>query len=299
MAISLTVGEYENILILNFGEDYYMNSAILTSTNYQFDNGMYVKSIEVVNSQSIKLWVEKFYGFETFTLTLSDQILKANQTPFNTTTEISPFKSSSTISNYNGLIKTWRSSKKILADSQRMYIGGEKGIDVLYRKTKTSNIRWGQIFDEYGISAMTVVNYPDDLIVEDTQEPYLTGQNPLPDSSQNSGVSVIEFTITDADTSIELTAITVYVNNTLAFRGGFGGWLNEYSGSIIVEYKEINFNIIPPNVLQSGEEVSVRVIATDLVGNSLDETYQFSITSGSIEEGWGGGEWGSSGWGGI
>ena len=298
---SLVNDIYEITLRLTYTEPMTVNAEYSNAANYKFNNGMYARLIEVVDDQNVILLVENFHTNKEFSLSVSSSILDAYGNPipdnFNSIT-IQPFQSAATISNFNGLTRSWRQNNVVLADSQRIYVSGIRGIDV-YRKRSASNpTRWGQILDEYGVNSMFVANFPNDLVVSDTDAPSLENQSPAPLSSVLSAdADIISFNISDATTAVEPTAVTVYVNGTIAFSGGFGGWYNGYSGKVIVNHKELEFSIIPPKLFAVGSVVIVRVVAIDLLNNRLDTTYQFSIAPAALTGGWGGGSWGEAPWG--
>lgn len=296
---SLVNDIYEITLLLTYAGPMTVNAEYFNAANYEFNNGMYARLVEVVDDQNVILWVENFHTNEEFDLSVSSNILDAYGSPipddFNSIT-VQPFQSTATISNFNGLIRSWRNNNVVLADSQRIYVAGIRGIDV-YRKESSSNpARWGQILDEYGVDSMFVANFPSDLIISDGDTPFLENQTPAPLSSVSSA-AVIAFTVSDVTTAVEPTAVTVYINGTIAFSGGFGGWANGYSGTVIVNHKELEFSIIPPVSFAVGSVVIVRVVAIDLLNNRLDTTYQFSITPAALTGGWGGGAWGEAPWG--
>lgn len=307
---SVSAGIYEINLTVTYTHDMLVNSALFSPANYQFNNGMYARNATLIDNKNVLLEVENFHTFEEFTLTVNSNIKDdaygdSLPIPYSSI-DFGPFQSDANISNFNGKIRTWRSGNVIQADSERIYIAGDRGIDV-FRKLNPSNpVRWGQILDEYGAQAMFVLNYPNDLVITDTLPPYLIDLNPDENATVPS-VSTIELTITDLNTAVEPTSTTIYVNNNLVFRGSYGGWVNNYSGNLIVEYQKLNFTLIPPIAFSINDVIIVRVLATDLLGNSLDKTYQFSIGTSAIIEGWGGQNWGSYdaygftlfGWGGV
>lgn len=294
---AVSVGTYETNLIVTFSHDMDTdNPQLFNPANYTFINGMYARYAEVIDAKNVLLEVERFHTFEDFTLTVGSNVTDdAYGDPLPSqynNIDFSPFQSSANISNFNAKIRTWRHGNVIQADSERIYIAGTRGIDVLRKENPARPVRWAQVLDEYGAQAMFVMNYPNDLVVVDMAAPTLTNQNPAPNATVPS-VSEIVLTITDVDTAVEPTSTTIYVNGVVAFAGGFGGWSNNYSGSLVVDYKELNFTLIPPTPFTLGEIVSVRVVATDLLGNRLDRSYQFSIGTSAIIEGWGGENWGS------
>lgn len=298
---SLVEGTFEIDLVLTFGGEMTVNSDLFEPANYVFNNGMYVRLVELIDNQSVRLWTEFFHSNDTFQLAVGSNVLDsygdALPSSYNTV-DISPFKSDANIGNFNGLIRTKRVGNVILADSQRIYVAGSRGIDVFRKETSSIPRRFGQVFDGYNITAMFVANFPGALQIVDGEAPFLSNQSPAPNTSTTNNTS-IAFSIEDRTTAVEITSTTIYVNNDVAFRGGFEGWSNNYKGNIVISYRTLNFTIKPPTVFSLGDVVSVRVVASDLLGNQLDTTYYYIIGTDEITEGWGGDEWGFSGWGGI
>jgi len=278
---SITVDPYEVTVDIKFGRPMTIDSALTSPTSYQFDKGMYCRLVDIVDSDNVRLWVELFQEQSSFTLTLSDSIRDADgygiPASFRTAT-LSPFYSTATMSNYNGRVRSWHESRLVTSDSQRIYLSGTRGIDVFRRVNVSTPARWAQILDAYGINAMFVANFPNDLVITDTDPPYLTGQSPLPGGTASPSDS-IAFTVADLITSVEPTSVTVYVDGIVVFAGGFGGWQSGYSGTAAVGYQQVSFVIEPPSPLVLGSTVSVRVVASDLLGNELNTMYTFSVSA--------------------
>jgi hypothetical protein len=256
-----------------------MTSSALNPAYYLFDNGMYVRLVENLGNNSYRLWTELYEGDATFGLTFSPSLVDSNggsiySDPITTT----PFPSTADLSNYDGKVRTWRQSNLISADSQRIYLAGTRGIDVFRKISEVNPVRWGQILDAYGISAMFVANYGNDLVITDTVPPYLTDQDPPPVGVAYTSDPIL-FTITDFESAVEIPSTTVYVNDILAFSGGDGGWSNGYSGTITVEFRKLVFVINPSVPFIPESVIRVRVIASDLFGNTMDGTYSFTVTS--------------------
>ena len=296
--ISLDVNLYEVTLDVTFGGP--MNSIGLTNpANYTFSNGMYARFAEIIDSSTVRLWVELFYGEETFTLTTSSNILDSygDRIPpsYNGVT-LGPFQSEASFSNFNGKIRTSKSVNLISSDANFIYMASEKGIDVLRRNSLANASRWAQIFDEYGVNSMFVANYGEDLVITETTLPVFQNRIPAPGANVAATTSVA-MTLYDEHSAIEPTSLVVYINNEIAFNGGQSGFINGYYGTIQLGYRTIAATISPPTDFTSGESVWVRVVATDLLGNRLDSSYQFSIESVSL--GFGLGSFGISSFGGI
>jgi hypothetical protein len=200
--------------------------------------------------------------------------------------------------NFNGKIRTWRESGLVSADSQRIYLAGSKGIDIFRKETSMVPRRWGQIFDAYGINSMFVAHFGGDILATDSDSPYFQYQNPFPETTVSSSTN-IWFTIVDDTTTVEIPSLVVYVNNIIAFNGGYGGFSNGFSGNIVIGYQKLEVTIIPPTPFTDGETIYVRVVATDILENRLDGSYRFYIGVSVLEDGFGGDEWGISSFGGI
>jgi hypothetical protein len=270
------VGPYEINVDLNFSNEMTYNSALINPANYQFDEGMYARLVDVIDGYNIRLWVELFGNESSFTLNIDSSVVDIFGMPITDSVNITPFYSTATMGNYNTRVRTWRDGYLIQEDSQRIYLAGVKGIDVFRKQTAVVPARWAQIFDSYGIDAMFVANFPEDLVITDTVPPFL--QNLNPSSGGSAGVDTsIYFEIADAITAVEITSVTVYVNGLTVFAGGFGGWSSGYSGNIIIGYKQLNLTLNPGSNFASGSTVSVRVVASDLLGNTMDDTYSFAI----------------------
>jgi len=262
---------------------------------------MYTRYVDRIDADTVRLWVELFYGNESFTLTVTDNIRDAYgdtlPAPYNSIT-IEPFQSTATMGNFNGKVRTWHESNLVSADSQRIYLAGNKGIDVFKKEENLIPSRWAQVFDSYGVNAMFVAHFGGDYEFVDTSPPYFTYQNPFPGTTVSASSSIY-ITVADADTSVEPTGVTVYINELLAFSGGSGGWANGFSGSIQIGYQSLEMIFTPPAPFEDGEEVEVRVIAWDISGNIMDASYSFYIGVVVLGDGFGGSEFGTSPFGGV
>jgi len=292
--LSLVHGPYEITFDITFSGE--VSSSALNPAYYLFDNGMYARLVEHMENDTYRLWTELYEGDSTFSLTVSPNLKDSYggsiyTDPITTT----PFYSSADMSNYDGKVRSWRQSNLISADSQRIYLAGTRGIDVFRKVTEVNPVRWGQILDEYGINAMFVANYTSDLVITDTVPPYVTDQDP-PASGTSYTSDPILFTVTDVSSAVEIPSTTVYVNDVIAFNGGDGGWDNGYTGTITVEFRRLDFVINPPVPFTPESTVRVRVVASDLLGNLLDITYSFTVTSTT---GFGFSIYGTSSFGGV
>jgi hypothetical protein len=278
VAASHTIGPFEINIDLFFTGEMQQDDELIKPTNYQFDKGMYARLVDVIDGYNIRLWVELLGAETSFTLTIDSDVTDSfGNSLISGPLTVVPFFSTADLGNYNRKVRTWRESNLISADSERIYLAGTRGIDVFRKVNETYPVRWGQIFDSYGVDAMFVANFNSDLVITDTLAPFLTGQSPAPDGTGPT-TSSVAFTITDIGTAVEITSTTVYVDDILAFSGGINGWSNGYSGTITVGYRELLFNITSETPFTLFDTVNVRVVATDLLGNTLDITYSFLVT---------------------
>jgi len=289
---SAEVGPFEINVNLVFSED--MMGDLGNPANYSFGGVAYARLVEVISQRKVKLWVEQFQGSDPFSITTNNKILDSYGAPLPTSSgiELTPFQSNANMSNTNGRLRTWRESVAVAQDDERVILAGIRGIDVFDKRISISPpARWAQIFDEYGIDAIFYANFGEDFRFSDGNEPFFVSRSPAPSESVASSTD-ITFSVADEITAIEITATAVFVNGVLAFSGAQGGFSNGFSGEITIDYQQLNFTITPPSPFTPGTTVSVRVTATDLLGNTLDSTYSFSIIS-TTSSGWGLGSFGT------
>lgn len=269
--------EFEVTLDVQFSNTMLQNLDFDKTTNYSFTQNVYVRKVEILTTSSVRLWVENF-GENTTILSISNIKDTDGDTILDINNHISvvPFQSTATFSNTNGLIRTSRNSIFVQADSQRVYFGGTKGIDVFRKVSSSIFSRWAQIFDTNGIDAMFVANFPNDLIIDDELPPYLNNIFPVPESIAAPTTS-ISFEIVDATTSVELSSLNIYINGTNIFSGN-SGWLNGYYGTIELIFKQLNVEIKKETNFLSDDTIVVRVLSSDLLGNSADESFTFYIS---------------------
>jgi hypothetical protein len=278
--LSAEVSEFEIAIDVIFDNYMTLDAALINPANYTFDNGAYSRLVDVLDINTVRIWVELFYNNLSFTLTVSNVIdgYGSSILPPDNSIIVSPFYSATNINitNYNGKVRTWHDSSFIAADSQRVYLAGTKGIDVFRKLTPTSFLRWAQIYDAYGIDSMFVANFPNDIIFNDQNRPTVTNLDPnIADIAMPS--THITFDILDLSTAVEITEVKVYINSEIAFRGDYGGWYNGYSGNINIGYKTLSFDIWPSTDFELESTVSVRVFAKDLIGLYVNYSYVFYI----------------------
>jgi hypothetical protein len=271
---------YEITLDLTFDTPMLEDENLINPANYTFEGyGTYARKVDILAPDKVRLWVELFYGQDNFEITVNSAIKNIDGysiLPPGNTYGVSPFKADATFTNYNAMVRTWHDSNIIAADSQRVYLSGTKGIDVFRKESATRFARWGQIFDEYGIDSMYVANYPSDLIITDTTAPELVDVNPVPNSYVSADTR-LSFKVRDTTTAVEITNLRVYVDGDLAFSGGYGGWGSGWSGIIETSHHQLEVEMWPNTYFSTGSVVNVRIVAEDLLGNGLDESYVFYI----------------------
>jgi len=277
---------YEVTLRVRFDGDMLVDSNFTKVTNYQFNNGMYARYTEVPSisvdgyATYLILWVELFYASEDFTLTVSN-LKDSYNNDVSDTFDFSSYRSSAHITNYNGLVRTWHNSNFIQADSQRIYLATLGGIDVFNKTSPSAINKWGQIFDSYGVDAMFVSNYGGDYRFSDSGPPVLYGLDPSSGSFWDN-VGPVTIGVLDIDTAVRITSLVIYINDAYAFNGRSGGFVNNYYGNVLIGYRSLLAVIYPPSFYPDGSEITVRVMATDLLNNRLDTTYYFTIGAGGF-----------------
>lgn len=296
---SIVQGPYEITFDVSFSGAMKEDAELIAPANYVFDNGAYTRKVEILAPNIVRLWAELVYGEPTYTVTVFNvtDAYDGTMPSGYSTVSVSPFISGASLANTNGMVRTWRESNLVHADTFRAYLSGDRGIDVFRKIDGTTYNRWGQIFDAYGVGAMYVANFPGDLSISDSSAPYLCDQVPA-QSGFASPDTEIQFTIADDSSATEIPEVTIYINGNVIFRGSYGGWQNNYNGIIEIDHQDLNVTLYPPSDFVIGSLVVVRVTATDLLGNSMDSTYSFTIAS-PISEGFGISEFGWSSFGGI
>jgi len=270
---SIVTGPFEITLTITFSEEMGPEISLENPTNYQFGGTMYARLVDIVSSRRVRLWVEKYEGSYPFTLNVSSDIVNSQGAPVSPAVVPAPFQSSANISSTNGQIRTWHDSQFIALDEKRVYVAGTRGIDVLDREaSQTSPVRWAQIMDSYGISAMFLADIGGAYEFSDSSPPQLENQLPAPGGTVPVS-GPIRFSIVDSDTSVEIQASAVYVNGALIFSGASGGFRNGFSGKIVTGHRRLDFTASPETPFSPGSNVTVRVIASDLYGNEMDSSY--------------------------
>ncbi|MFA5048777.1 MAG: hypothetical protein WC516_07160 [Patescibacteria group bacterium] len=268
-------GPYEITVDLTFSGPMYNDIEFTNSANYKFTNGAYARKIEKLNDDQVRIWTEYLYGHTLFDLSVFNVKDNYNFLIYENTISIAPFYSTASLGSYNGMIRTFHDSRFITSDSQRIYLAGSKGLDI-FKTEKRINKTWAQVFDSYGTDSMVVVNYPNDLTINDNIPPYISYALPNNGGTAFSNTHII-FIISDLSTSIEISSLVIYINGILVFIGNNGGWQYGVSGNIDIGYKNIKVEFWLSTLFVVGTSVIVRIIADDLMKNKMDSSYSFTI----------------------
>ena len=275
--ISAMVDPYETTLKLVFSGAMEPLS-LLDGSLFQLSNGAYTRKVDILDAYQVRLWVERFQGTGPFTLVVSNTVRDIHDgylVGAGGSFEI--FQSNALFSNTDGLVRSWHDSRRATRDGQRLYLAGTRGLDVFDERFGIMRpSRWGQILDAYGITAMCLVKTGDGYEFFESDAPILCDQTPAPEATVLSP-DIIQFSIVDNITSIETVSLIVYVGGTLAFSGGSGGWANNWGGQITVHPHKLEVELYPPQSFTSGTRVSLRVLASNLLGGVVDRTYAFNI----------------------
>lgn len=112
--------------------------------------------------------------------------------------------------------------------------------------------------------------------------PYLQDQSPAPGSTHNKPDVPVSLSVRDAESDLVLSTVRIYVNDTLAWKGG--AILGGFDGDIDpVEGDDgYSFGATPAAPFEPGLQ-SVRVVAEDAGALQLDETYTFATVAPILE----------------
>jgi hypothetical protein len=113
--------------------------------------------------------------------------------------------------------------------------------------------------------------------------PYIESQDPAPFASGVGRNKIIEFDLLDINSDLLLSSVLIYVEGALAYRGDTDTFIAPYNDggsarSVVVGPPAGHHFAIDKSVAwDSYSTVTVRVVATDSLLQSLDTTYQFYI----------------------
>jgi hypothetical protein len=295
---SVEYGTYEITLDVTFSNPVLNDGYLVSSANYNFDHGMYARYVERLTDTKVRLWVEKYQDETEFTLSVYNVIDSYGDnlpTSYNYKT-FSPFYSIANLGSYNGKIRTWRESNCISSDSKRIYLAGSKGIDVFKKLSGEITSRWScALTDGYAVNTMFLAHFGGDHNFTGGYS-YIKYANPAAESEAPIETP-ISFVLEDATTAIDIQDLSVYINGVLIFLGISGGWKNGYSGFIIYGTKSLYVYLIPPEYFKDGDVVNVNIVAKNLLGNTLNTSYDFYVVD--TDGFFGFGSFGFSSFGGI
>jgi hypothetical protein len=297
--IELLQGPYE-ITLDAFFSGPMLPSSLTDASLYALTGGAYVRNAEPLpigdpSPTAVRLWVEGFQGEGPFTLTVSSLVRDSSGdalAPSGRTAQISPFQSLAYLSNTSGRVRSWHASALVMKDSLRVYLTGARGMDVFDVSGGLGRpLRWAQILDGYGFGAACVSGTAD-YAFGDTDPPFLANRSPAPGQTGVPLGTDIAFSVADQTTSVEVTAVAVYVNSRLAF-DGLSGWSGGFGGRISVRPQVLDIQLYPPvGAIVVGTN-TVSVVAMDFVGNLLDTSYTFTVGAlPPVSSGFGTGDFG-------
>ncbi len=278
-ALQPSLGPYEITVELPFSGA--MDPAsVFDASLFHLSGGAYVKFVEILTPDRVRLWVERLWSVETISLTVSRLVAdtRGAHPIFDTVFDISKFNSTAFFSNATGLLRTWHVDHLVQSDLRRAYFAGEKGVDIFDTRFGIQNaFRWAQVLDEYGIMAMCVLNSADSYSFDTITSPHLENLNPWAGQGGVSTNANISFSVLHSLISVEAISLVIYVNTILVFAGSAGGWAHSWGGQIAARPEGLDVELFSPAPFAAGSTVFVRVMASDLLGNQLDMTYSFTV----------------------
>lgn len=137
-------------------------SGTLNPDNYTFNHGAYATSVTLINDKQVRLTVENLFEFDTFSVTVNDQVRSFSEEGVNSSFNSYTFaladrpvvdEGVQSFSSANGRLKSGSVVTKIEEDVERWYIQTESGMDIV---SKTSLRNEGFILDGYGFNTIFV-----------------------------------------------------------------------------------------------------------------------------------------------
>jgi hypothetical protein len=291
---SISQGPFEITLDIVFSSNMLADTELTNSANYTLTNGAYARKVSILSSNSVRVWCEKLFGYPSFYLTASNLrdsgLLYLVPTPFS----FSIFTSSANLGNYNGLIRTLHDSNYIASDSERIYIAGAKGIDIIKKDGNTVR-KWAQVYSNNNIASFFIANFPNDVVFSDITPPYISLASPASGDTVLPNTNIF-FILEDVTTAVEVLSVLVYIDGEKIFDGN-SGWMG-VSGNITFGYKSLTFDIWKDIDFTLGEH-TIRIVAEDLLYNRMDTSYSFTAETPFIVSGWGLSSWGDAPFGGV
>lgn len=114
----------------------------------------------------------------------------------------------------------------------------------------------------------------------DLTGPYLANRDPAPLETGVDKDKIISLDVLDDESEIALATVAIYVETNLAYLGSTDSFQAPYDGGGSARTPVAlghNFTIDKTASYGSLESISVRVVAEDIWGNPLDQTYSFTI----------------------
>jgi len=282
--LSLQQGPYEITLDALFSGPMSFSS-MSDASLFAFSNGAYVKYTEQISNDptKIRLWMEGFQGTEPFVLTASPLDSYGDSlAPEGNSATIVPFQSSAMFSNTTGLVCSWHESSQIRRDTERIYLSGTRGLDIIGARVGTTVSKWSQILDSYGISSFCLSGSA--YVFSGTDLPFLSHRSPAPGEINVLPTTNIRFWVESASNAIQIRSLVVRLRNSsiptlyeIVFSGTLGWTYPGVCGGSIVVYKNaLDIELFPRQALDNGTATVIIQVA-DMLGNTLYSSYSFSI----------------------
>ena len=130
--------------------------------------------------------------------------------------------------------------------------------------------------NQYGLVAYNAEQYGKTFFF-DTEAPYLSNQDPAPNSSDVNEASIVRFRLLDDWAGVDVNSTRIYIDSLLVYDGST--FLPPYDlGSTITQIpRGYEFSISKNSLWPSWHIVTVRVVGQDIFGNTGDQSYQFRI----------------------
>lgn len=117
----------------------------------------------------------------------------------------------------------------------------------------------------------------------DSTPPVLADQDPLPGATGVAKDKLIEFSVLDLDSGVDLTTVTIWVEGATAYTGATDTFSAPYNGGgsahtpVAGPPAGYHFAIEKTANWASKANITVRVVAQDANGNLLDSTWDFNV----------------------
>jgi len=120
--------------------------------------------------------------------------------------------------------------------------------------------------------------------IGDTLPPFLYNRDPVPDAGGIVPGASFSFDVLDDYSGVVPESLVFYVDGAMAYDGVSGNWHPPYDGyvgrveDVVDGYDGYHARIDHPTPFPASARVNIRVVARDVQGNVLDETYGFWIS---------------------